>query len=206
MGTAWTHELHRVQFRLDLKSLLKRYHTTFPDETSRHELLISQLHEAQDLSSRVNMRGHVTTSATVLNVNRTKVLLIHHKVFGKWLPPGGHFEHPGTLWQSAAREVAEETGLVRIAPHPWMSGTDLPVDIDSHFIGANPSKAEDAHVHHDIRFLAIGNEEDPLDAQLAEVHSVRWATISDMRDSPDERVRALYEKLERLRVFSRPLS
>mgnify|MGYP003393128033 CR=1 FL=1 len=41
-----------------------------------------------------------------------KVLLIYHKKFKKWLPPGGHMEANETPAEAAKREVFEETGLL----------------------------------------------------------------------------------------------
>jgi 8-oxo-dGTP pyrophosphatase MutT (NUDIX family) len=42
---------------------------------------------------------------------RDKLLVIHHKRLGVWLPPGGEL-HPGeTPLEAAARELLEETGL-----------------------------------------------------------------------------------------------
>ena len=178
-----------------LAALLKRYHARFPDEISRHQVLESQLRIGEDICVRTNTTGHVTTSITVLNSARDRVLLIHHKFFEKWLPPGGHYEPPGTFWESAVRELAEETGLVAVAPHPWTVENQLPVDIDTHPIPANPGKREGAHLHHDIRYLAIASDSAPLCADLDEVHAVRWALLTQMRDSPDERMRALHAKL-----------
>jgi 8-oxo-dGTP pyrophosphatase MutT (NUDIX family) len=40
-----------------------------------------------------------------------KVLLVLHKRFEKWVPPGGHIEPQETFAQAACREFREETGL-----------------------------------------------------------------------------------------------
>jgi 8-oxo-dGTP pyrophosphatase MutT (NUDIX family) len=40
-----------------------------------------------------------------------KVLLIHHKRLGIWLPPGGELAEGETPLEAAARELFEETGL-----------------------------------------------------------------------------------------------
>lgn len=190
-----------ADFCEEIRELLRRYYTQFPGEVGRHEILSAQLRAGEDVFVRTNLTGHVTTSATVLNGSGDKVLLIHHRIFEKWLPPGGHYEAPGSLWESALREVAEETGVSNAGQHPWMLGSGLPVDIDTHFIPENAAKGEGAHVHHDFRFLAIAPDELPLCAQLEEVHEVRWAPLADLRDSPDDRVRALHAKLVRLQVL-----
>ena len=185
----------------EVRHVLSRYRSRFPEEAGRHEVLASQLAAGEDLSVRTNMRGHVTTSATVLSPTHDRVLLIHHRVFDKWLPPGGHYEAPGSLWESAVRETAEETGVSGIARLPWTAGSDLPIDIDTHPIPANLAKNEGPHVHHDFRFLAIAPDTLPLVAELSEVSEVQWAPIVALRDSPDERVRALHTKLSRLGIF-----
>ncbi|WP_158219664.1 NUDIX hydrolase [Ideonella sp. A 288] len=162
---------------------------------------MAQLAAGDDIAVRMNMRGHVTTSATVLSPTFDRVLLIHHRVFNEWLPPGGHYEPPDSLWGSAVRETTEETGLRNIDRHPWTVCHDLPIDIDTHPIPANVAKGEGPHVHHDFRFLAVAPDTAQLVAELSEVSEVRWAYVGEMRDSPDERVRALHEKLSRLGIF-----
>ena len=56
-------------------------------------------------------------------VRGDKVLLIHHKKLGMWLPPGGHIETNETPEEAVVREIREETGfdveVVReVAGHP----------------------------------------------------------------------------------------
>lgn len=190
------------RFNAELLAILRAYHTKFPDETVRHGTVLAQLAAGEDVSIRSNMRGHITTSATILNARRDKVLLIHHRIFRSWLPPGGHYEPPGSLWDSAARETSEETGIRIIEPHPWTTEFGLPVDIDTHPIPARPEKDEGPHVHHDFRFLAVASDKDALIAALSEVTAARWARVDELRTSPDERVRALHRKLAKLGIFS----
>ncbi|HAM23379.1 MAG TPA: NUDIX hydrolase [Actinobacteria bacterium] len=190
------------RFSADLLAILRAYHTRFPEEAIRHETLLAQLAAGEDVSIRSNMRGHVTTSATILNARRDKVLLIHHRIFRNWLPPGGHYESPGSLWDSAVRETSEETGVRIIAPHPWTVEFGLPVDVDTHPIPARPEKDEGPHVHHDFRFLAVASDDDVLVADLSEVTAARWTPVDELHTSPDERVRALHGKLARLGIFA----
>lgn len=190
------------RFNEELLAILRAYHTKFPDEAIRHEALLAQLAEGEDVSVRSNMRGHVTTSATILNASRDKVLLIYHRIFRNWLPPGGHYEPPGSLWDSAARETSEETGVRTIAPHPWTMEFGLPVDVDTHPIPARPEKNEGPHLHHDFRFLAVASDEEALVADLSEVTAARWAAVDELGTSPDERVRALHAKLVRLGILA----
>ena len=178
--------------------ILRRYRQCFPDEAGRHRAFERQLASGEDLSVRSNMTGHATSSALVLNQDASKVLLIHHKTFYLWLPPGGHYEAPGSLWESAQREVQEETGLSVMSPHPWMLASGLPLDIDTHPIPANPGKGEAAHYHHDLRFLTVASDRASLSAQIEEVHAAHWLPVESLAQSPSGDVRALYAKLVRL--------
>jgi 8-oxo-dGTP pyrophosphatase MutT (NUDIX family) len=91
---------------------------------------------------------HVTGSAIV--VGRRGVVLHRHKRMGIWLQPGGHIEPRERPWDTARREVTEETGLV--ARHP-PAGPRL-VHVDLHL-------APLAHVHHDLRYLLLAPDDDP---------------------------------------------
>jgi 8-oxo-dGTP diphosphatase len=69
--------------------------------------------------------AHLTAIAWVLDASRSRILLVEHRLHG-WSCAGGHVEpgeHPAT---TAARELAEETGLVAVPDeHPFMLGSSL---------------------------------------------------------------------------------
>lgn len=180
---------------------LDAYLLHFPDEAGRLAALRAQLAEAvADPFSRANMRGHVTTSALVLDPGLQQLLMIHHRIIGRWLQPGGHYEagEPAqSLWQSALREVREETGVTRLQAHAGF-GDAFPLDIDSHPIAANPRKGEGAHWHHDYAYLVIASPDEALAPQLAEVHGAAWRPLAELVDSPDARLRGLQAKLAAL--------
>lgn len=175
--------------------ILRRYFRLFPDETGRFKLLQEQLLSGEDLFVRSNMRGHATASVVVLNEERTHLLMIAHKFLRKWLPPGGHYEPPGSLWDSGRREVFEETGVEDIVLHPWCIEHNLPLDIDTHAVPANPAKGEGPHFHHDFRYLAIARNVGELVAQEAEVDGVRWAPLRELEALNDRRLTQLVHKL-----------
>lgn len=186
----------RAQARQQLALYLQR----FPAEAQRLAALRAQLDEdTGDPLSRANMRGHVTTSALVLDASLRHILLIHHRVIGRWLQPGGHYEPGQDLWGSALREVAEETGVTELHAHPaW--GQALPLDIDSHPIAANPKKGEGDHWHHDYAYLVIAPLTQDVAPQLAEVHGAAWRPLDAYLAASDEpRYRGLGAKLLALR-------
>lgn len=183
----------------ETRSLVDRYLRLFPAETTSLNRLCSQLDDStQDCFVRSNMTGHVTTSAAVLSPDGRQVLLIHHKFLDKWLPPGGHFELPGNLWESAMREVEEETGVTGLVLHPWSLKHQVPFDIDTHSMPANAAKNEGPHWHHDFRYLAVAPNVEALVPQLAEVHAARWAPLEELASANDRRLTTLARKLKTL--------
>ncbi len=97
---------------------------------------------------RSNPAGHVTASAIVTCLAGDSVLLVSHRKLGGWLQPGGHVEpEDASVFETALREVREETGVERLeAP----IGAAI-LDLDVHAIPA--FGGEPAHVHYDVRFL-----------------------------------------------------
>ena len=133
------------------------------------------------LHDRRTVPGHVTATGVVVDLPGRRVLLIHHNVLGRWLPPGGHIEVGEMPPAAARREVREEVG---IAVGPVLS-TDpngpMPIDIDSHPIPANDRRGEPAHAHHDFRFAFTADPDDPLVADAAEVSAAVWVAFTDDR-------------------------
>jgi 8-oxo-dGTP pyrophosphatase MutT (NUDIX family) len=165
----------------ELEQYLDEYVRRGPGETSAVVALHEQL--ASDRAAvleRHNERGHVTTSLFALDRDRACALLVHHRLYDLWLPPGGHYEAPDTLWASACRELEEETGVVGAIPYLDARGLPLLLDIDTHPIPARPGRNEGAHRHHDLAFLARVSGCATLSPRKAEVHAARWIALDDL--------------------------
>jgi 8-oxo-dGTP pyrophosphatase MutT (NUDIX family) len=136
----------------------------------------------EPMFARSNMTGHITASGLVV-APTGEVLLVHHLGLGKWLAPGGHVDEGDALiWEAAAREIAEETGVTGLALHPWHAAHDgQPIDVDTHAIPARPEKGEGKHFHHDALFVFTAEERAVLERQEAEVSAVAWVPINDPR-------------------------
>jgi 8-oxo-dGTP pyrophosphatase MutT (NUDIX family) len=174
------------------------YLATFLNEAIWHTSVKSQLEEDPgDVFNRSNMRGHITTSALVIDESQpeTKILVIHHNIFDRWLQPGGHQEGDGPLHTSAQREAEEETSIVGIQLHEWHRQQDCPFDIDTHAIDAQPRKQEGAHVHHDFIYLFSADSTVKLKPQLEEVAAARWISLVDFKNLPGARFNRLASKL-----------
>lgn len=177
----------------DLKSSaraqLADYLHRFPAERQELLALSEQLgDEADDIFSRGNLRGHITTSGVIVDRRAWQVLMIFHRTLERWLQPGGHYEAPGSLIDSAEREVREETG-VRPTRRIGL------LDIESHAIDANPRKGEGAHVHHDFIYLFEADAGEPLAPQLDEVSAARWMPLEEFASLPSARFARMARKL-----------
>lgn len=173
------------------RTMLGEYLAKHPDEREATAQVARQIERNDpDLFARSNMAGHITASGIVLNADLTKILLIHHAGLDRWLQPGGHVEAADpSIWDAAAREVLEETGVAVRDP--------ILFDIDSHAIAANERKGEGAHVHHDLAFLAFAKGE-ALKPQLTEVHAARWISLNELAVIESQRMRRLAKKLRPL--------
>ena len=159
----------------------------WPAEADRLSDFRALLRTVVPLHDRRTVPGHVTATGVVVDLPSRRVLLIHHNVLGRWLPPGGHVEAGELPPAAARREVREEVGITVgpvLSPEP---GRAVPIDIDSHPIPANPKRGEPAHTHHDFRFAFAADPADPLVADVAEVSAAAWVPFDDDRIPPNLR-------------------
>jgi len=66
------------------------------------------------MKRKIPERGekHATASALLFsNEPQPRVLLLLHKKFNKWMQPGGHCELHENPYETAVREIQEETGI-----------------------------------------------------------------------------------------------
>lgn len=156
-----------------LKVLLKQYAPSKLERESCKLRFLSFVEENEECFDRAFKAGHVTASAWLLNHDRTKALLTHHRKLNQWMQLGGHCEkRDRDLLSAAIREAREESGLFSIEP----LRTDL-FDIDIHQI---PSSAkEPAHFHYDVRFLlSVINPKEEISVS-EESNQLKWIGIDD---------------------------
>ena len=187
----------------DIVSLLSLYNGHFPQEEARVKLFTAFLHrtDGSALFDRKNFDGHITTSAFIINGSWSQMLLLEHRSLKRWLQPGGHAEDSdGSLLLSALREAVEETGIVaeQLSHFPLLVNSEMPFDIDTHFIPPNPNKAEAGHYHHDLRYLFVytGAQDHVYNAD--EATGQRWIALDELEDN--ETFATVVAKIRNVRV------
>lgn len=146
--------------RRPLLALLDDYAARYPEERAVAERIRALVEAHVDCFDRTCRPGHITASAWVTTPARDRALLVHHRKLGRWLQPGGHADGQTDPAAVALREAEEETGLasLRLAA---TAGVVAPLDLDVHEIPARYDAmgrlVEDAHEHHDVRFLIVAD-------------------------------------------------
>jgi 8-oxo-dGTP pyrophosphatase MutT (NUDIX family) len=174
--------------RQPLLELLNRYATRFPKEDAVTNRIRALVMSRPDCFERTCRPGHITGSAWILSHDRQRTLLVHHAKLDRWLQPGGHADGQIDIPEVALREVQEETGLkqVTFALHQRQL---VPLDLDVHLIPpryhADGSLKEDAHEHHDVRFLVVADADQEI-VLSEESHDLGWFTAAEVHQRTDE--------------------
>lgn len=148
------------------------------DASSRDEVLRA-VEELEKPFSRDAQAIHITTSSIVAGARGT--VLHRHKITGTWLQPGGHVDDGEAPWETALRELLEETGL----RGRHRDATRL-FDIDVH-------DTPRGHRHLDLRFLIDVDDVDPQ-ASAGESAEVRWFSWDDALREADPSLREVLPK------------
>jgi 8-oxo-dGTP pyrophosphatase MutT (NUDIX family) len=185
--------------RWPLLEILSRYREAFPQEAGVADRIVALVETNANCFDRTCRPGHITAAAWILSADRRRVLLTHHRKLNRWLQLGGHADGQWHVEEVALREAREESGLSHFEFVP-IHGVVMPFDLDVHEIppryDANGTLLEDAHEHHDIRFLLIAASDT---FQVSnESHDLKWCTPEEVRQLTDEEsiLRMLQKALE----------
>ena len=126
------------------------------------------------------MKRHFCASTFIIDPNTKRILLVKHKKNRRWTQPGGHIEGNETPEEAALREAYEETGM-----HIRLLGERFPREDDfirPLGIQKNRRTTEDGetHMHVDIIYAAVPNEEKPLILNTEESDDINWFTREEL--------------------------
>ncbi len=166
-----------MKTKKDLILAIRKYWDRYKEESDNVERCIKLLEKYED--NRVLYRnhfedGHFTGSVVVINEEKTKVLLMHHKKYGTWQQFGWHADGVIDIRAEAIRELEEEAGIHE-------NDIELSQDIFNFDIHSVPQVwQEPKHFHYDVAYLAVIDEDLPYLKQEAEVHDIQWFDITEV--------------------------
>lgn len=162
-----------------LKRQIINFKPTCEQEEKDKEYFLKFINSFDDVITRENVFGYFSSSAWVLNKEKTKILLVYHNIMCGYIFPGGHVDGETNLLSVALREVEEETGVKA-----------KPISEDIFSIWTGPVKAHikrgkyvSAHTHLDVDFLFEADDKQPLKVKPDENQSVIWADINEIGKS-----------------------
>lgn len=156
--------------------------------------ILKFLTENEDAFSRNNNLAHMTASSWVVNADRTRVLMIYHKIYDSWSWTGGHADDEEDLLGVAMREVREETGIRNIRPISDEIYSLEILTVDGH---EKKGKYVSSHLHMNVTYLLQADENEDLTVCEDENSGVRWFSLEKALEASTEPwfVKRIYTKL-----------
>jgi len=186
----------------NLREMIEKYVPFNEQEERDKEVILEAINTFKDVLTRNNKFMHFSSSSIILNKERTKTLVVYHKIYNSWVYPGGHADGESNLLAVAKREVWEETGLKL-----------EPVSNDIFGIQACPVKGHvkngkyiSAHTHYDVVYLFEADENEKLSFREDESKGIKWipleeTTSEEMADFSRPIFEKVIKKLEKERLF-----
>lgn len=176
---------------------IKNYKPINEQEEKDKELFLFCIDKFDDILTRKNVVAHLTSSAFVVNKDRTKTLMIYHNIYDTWAWTGGHMDGIDDLIYVAKKELMEETGV----KNPILI-TDEIMALDSITVNGHIKRGKyvSSHLHLNAAFLFECDENEELIVKEDENSGVRWIDIDklDSYVSPnDKHVLEIYKKILR---------
>lgn len=164
-----------------LRQEIENYIPFNEQEEVDKEYFLKFIDSYNDVLTRNNMFGHFSSSAFVVNKERTKMVVVYHIINDGWIYPGGHADGEIDLLSVAVREVEEETGLkARVLDKNIFSIQAAPVK--GH---VKRGKYVPAHIHFDVIYLLEADDKEVLSYWDAESKGVKWI---DFKDATSEEI------------------
>ena len=173
---------------------VKEYTPLNEQEVFDQKQMLQFMQSNPDHLYRENLTGHVTTSIWTVNKDRTKTLMVYHKLYDSWSWIGGHADGEADLCKVAMRELQEETGVTsaRLVSEEIFSLETLTVD--GH---VKRGQYVPSHLHLNVTYLAEADEEETLRVKADENKGVQWFLNEDALKASTEKwfVDNVYRKL-----------
>ena len=179
---------------MEIYEQIKAYRPWNEQERQDQAVILAFLDKNPDAFYRTNLLAHMTASAWVVNPQRSKVLMVYHRLYDSWSWAGGHADGEEDLLAVALREVREETGIQRLRPVTEEIYSLEVLTVDGH---EKHGRYVPSHLHLNVTYLLEAEEDQPLRVCEAENSGVAWFSLADALSASTEPwfVERIYKKL-----------
>ena len=173
---------------------IEKYKPINEQEENDKKLILDFMQKNPDCLTRENQIAHFTTSIWTINKDRTKTLMVYHKIYDSWSWIGGHADGEEDLAAVALRELKEETGV----ENATLINKDIfsleVLTVDGH---EKKGKYVSGHLHLNVTYVAEADENQLLTINEEENKGVKWFTFDDALEASNEPwfVERIYKKL-----------
>ena len=147
------------------------------------KIMLKYIDDFDNTLTRQNEYGHFTSSAFVLNKERTKILMIYHKIYNSWAWTGGHSDGDNDLLYVAMKEAKEETGIKNVTPILEDIYSLEIINVNGH---EKRGKYVGSHVHLNVTYLLEADENEVIHIKEDENSGVKWVPINEVLDVSSE--------------------
>ena len=175
---------------MELREAIAAYQPCNEQEARDKALMLSYMDEHEDVFSRSDRVAHMTASAWVTNRERTKVLMVYHRIYDSWSWCGGHADGERDLLAVAMREA----GLHDVRPIDGQIASLECLTVDGH---EKRGEYVSSHLHLNVTYLLEADDAEPLRICEDENSGVAWFTPEQALAASTEPwfVKRIYSKL-----------
>ncbi|MBR0040481.1 MAG: NUDIX hydrolase [Oscillospiraceae bacterium] len=173
---------------------IRAYVPCCEQEAADKTVILDFLANNRDAFSRDNRIAHMTASAWIVNPERTKVVMVYHRIYDSWSWTGGHADGEEDLLAVALREAREETGLQNVRPVSEEIFSLEVLTVDGH---EKRGKYVPSHLHMNVTYLLEADESERVRVCEEENAGVRWFALDEALKASTEPwfVERIYKKL-----------
>lgn len=175
-----------IKIKIDTENLKKSIENFIPyneQEEVEKKIMLKYLSDFDNTLTRQNEYGHFTSSAFVLNKERTKILMIYHNIYHSWAWTGGHSDGDNDLLYVAMKEAKEETGIKNVTPIIDDIYSLEIINVNGH---EKRGKYVGSHVHLNITYLLEADENEEIHIKEDENSGVKWVSINNILNESSE--------------------
>lgn len=167
----------------NLKNELEKYVPYNEQEQVDKKIMLNYINDFDNTLTRQNEYGHFTSSAFVLNKERTKILMIYHKIYNSWAWVGGHSDGDSDQLYVAMKEAKEETGIKSVSPISKDIYSLEIITVNGH---EKRGKYVGSHVHLNVTYILEADETETIHIKEDENKGVKWVPIDKILEETSE--------------------